>query len=68
MGTSQTVMFSLATICMYLVGKVSGMDRYIEDVERFPGWKGELPTQLDVQFDDSVGYSESGKVRCNVLY
>lgn len=55
--------FYLAFIFMCLVAIVSGMDQYIEDAERFPGWKGELPTQLNVQFDDSVGYSESGKVR-----
>lgn len=63
MGASQSMTFYLAFIFMCLVAIVSGMDQYIEDAERFPGWKGELPTQLNVQFDDSVGYSESGKVR-----
>ncbi|KAI8102424.1 hypothetical protein M9435_006025 [Picochlorum sp. BPE23] len=31
---------------------------YIEDAERFPGWKGELPNSFHVKVDDSVGYKE----------
>eukprot|EP00889_Picochlorum_renovo_P004771 jgi/Picre1/31801/NNA_007150.t1 len=31
---------------------------YIEDAERFPGWKGELPNSFHVTVDDSVGYKE----------
>jgi hypothetical protein len=33
---------------------------YIEDTERFPGWKGELPRAE--QFGPSVGFGESGRV------
>lgn len=32
---------------------------YIEDTERFPGWKGELPRAE--QFGPSVGFGESGR-------
>lgn len=33
---------------------------YIEDTDRFPGWKGELPRQAE---DNTIGYGEGGVVR-----
>jgi prolyl 4-hydroxylase len=35
---------------------------YIEDADRFPGWRGELPVSV-VEAHDSVGFGELGKVR-----
>lgn len=48
---------------------VSGMEQaYIEDAERFPGWKGELPNSFHVKVDDSVGYKEGGNVCLYFFY
>ena len=38
------------------------LDQYIEDADRFPGWRGELPSSIQVDVVDSVGYGELGKV------
>lgn len=38
-------------------------NEYIEDTDRFPGWKGELPQQQPLGGDPiTIGYGESGKV------
>ena len=43
--------------------------RYIEDEDRFPGWKGVLPSQLQQQptvqepAPETTGYGELGQVR-----
>ena len=53
--------------CIALKGLgVCALDTYIEDTDRFPGWKGELPTTADAEYRDSVGYGELGKVRQNL--
>jgi len=55
----------LAVICILLlvrIHEVNGLDQYIEDTDRFPGWKGELPNSLHVDYKDSVGLVEAGKV------
>lgn len=56
------------------LASVSAQDRYIEDNDRFPGWKGELPgnglTNDDGQLQAlsqattgvTVGYGENGVV------
>lgn len=36
--------------------------QYIEDTERFPGWRGELP-RMEVGVGDTVGFGELGQVR-----
>lgn len=51
--------FIVAHVC----GGVLGLDHYIEDAERFPGWKGALPKSLNVEVQDSTGFEEFGKVR-----
>ena len=35
---------------------------YIEDTDRFPGWKGELPQQQPLESAAMVGYGEAGQV------
>lgn len=56
------------TPCMLLMRLVSA-NRYIEDTDHFPGWKGELPTEPVVRkalsqhpTGETVGYGEDGKV------
>lgn len=39
------------------------LEQYIEDADRFPGWRGELPSTVQVDVHDSVGFGELGKVR-----
>ena len=54
-----------------LVLSVQAVERYIEDTDRFPGWKGELPNNpvdqeqaLSQQSTGrTTGYGEGGKVR-----
>ena len=46
------------------------VERYIEDTDRFPGWKGELPSLIDEATKalsqkptgKTIGYGENGKV------
>ena len=39
-------------------------DVYIEDTDRFPGWKGELPRAVEVEeAPNTIGYGEGGVVR-----
>lgn len=56
-------------LILFIASKhVSGMEQaYIEDAERFPGWKGELPNSFHVKVDDSVGYKEGENVRLYFL-
>ena len=37
------------------------LDSYIEDKDRFPGWRGELPNAQDFR-TDIVSYGEFGQV------
>lgn len=36
---------------------------FIEDPVRMPGWKGELPMELEEEVYDSRGFGELGEVR-----
>ncbi len=39
------------------------LDKYIEDTDRFPGWRGELPEHtIDLGVGDTVGFGELGQV------
>lgn len=50
------------TLCMLLSYKALALDKYIEDTDRFPGWRGELPSSIEeVAEDGSVGFGELGK-------
>lgn len=49
-------------------------NRYIEDTDHFPGWKGELPKEPSVPraldqrpTGETVGYGEDGKVLHNLI-
>ena len=45
------------------VGADTAKDMYIEDTDRFPGWKGELPrTAEEDGGPDTIGYGEGGVV------
>lgn len=44
-----------------VLGGTFALDQYLEDADRFPGWRGELPGSLHVAYQDSVGYGELGK-------
>jgi hypothetical protein len=54
---------AIISILLLGIGGVNGLEQYIEDADRFPGWKGELPNALHVDYKDSVGLVEAGKVR-----
>ena len=46
-----------------LVVSAAHANEYIEDTDRFPGWKGELPQQQPLADDPgTIGFGESGKV------
>lgn len=47
---------------LFFVSITCELDRYIEDTDRFPGWKGELPRAMEESLEDSVGFAELGKV------
>lgn len=48
------------------VNAAAKTNEYIEDTDRFPGWKGELPQQQPLGSDPvTIGYGESGKVSGN---
>lgn len=50
-----------------LVVSAAHANEYIEDTDRFPGWKGELPQQQPLADDPAtIGFGESGKVLCLV--
>lgn len=49
----------LLTVAVSTFGK--DLDRYIEDKDRFPGWRGELPNAQDFR-TDTVSYGEFGQV------
>jgi prolyl 4-hydroxylase len=52
---------AIVSILLLGIGRVNGLEQYIEDADRFPGWKGELPNALHVDYKDSVGLVEAGK-------
>ena len=50
-----------------LVVSAAHANEYIEDTDRFPGWKGELPQQQPLADDPAtIGFGESGKVLCHL--
>ena len=53
-------------VCVpFLLTAVLGIDKYIQDADRFPGWKGELPKAGQPGVELAVG--EHGKVYHHVL-
>jgi len=44
------------------VGADKAKDMYIEDTDRFPGWKGELPRTAEEDGPNTIGYGEGGVV------
>lgn len=65
MTMKHSFVFILVLLSM-LSNVVFGLDQYIEDADRFPGWKGTLPKSLNVELQTSVGFEEQGKVLCVV--
>ena len=62
---------SLAGLILLLGTAAARAERYIENSDRFPGWKGELPaepgikpnqTQAQTAPDNTVGFGELGQV------
>jgi prolyl 4-hydroxylase len=54
--------------CGVITNTALALDTYIEDTDRFPGWKGELPSVAHAEYTDgSVGYGEVGKVNTLLL-
>jgi hypothetical protein len=52
-----------------ITNTATALDTYIEDTDRFPGWKGELPSVAHAEYTDgTVGYGEVGKVRLHAFY
>ena len=52
-------------LLMYTAGGVgadTAKDVYIEDTDRFPGWKGELPRSAEEDGPNTIGYGEGGVV------
>ena len=70
MRVSQRLFACLAS-CLLLHATTGENERYIEDTDRFPGWKGELPSNVVDEATKAlsqhptgktVGYGENGKV------
>ena len=62
---------TLSVASALLAAGTTRAERYIENSDRFPGWKGELPaepgirpgqTQAQTTPDTSVGFGELGQV------
>lgn len=74
-----TCKFVLVLVLLQAALLAHGEERYIEDNDRFPGWKGELPGvgggvsggQPKALSQDrtgvTVGYGEDGVVRASIL-
>ena len=56
-------------VCGVITNTAIALDTYIEDTDRFPGWKGELPSVAHAEYTEgAVGYGEVGKVRsCSTI-
>ena len=54
--------YYITLVFVFLLSGCAGLDQYIEDVDRFPGWRGELPSTLLAEIHDSIGYGQLGKV------
>lgn len=59
----------LSVVSLLLAAGTTRAERYIENSDRFPGWKGELPAepgirpnQTQTTPDTSVGFGELGQV------
>jgi prolyl 4-hydroxylase len=51
----------VALAALLLLGAAWALEgQYIEDTERFPGWRGELP-RMDLGVGDTVGFGELGQ-------
>ena len=64
MGTRRRGLLPLLAVALVNAWVVAGLDKYIEDTDRFPGWRGELPGG-DAAADgpgDTVGFGELGQV------
>jgi len=55
--------FGIAFTIVLWITLVQGLEQFIEDKDRFPGWKGALPNSLHVELQDSVGIVDGGRVR-----
>jgi hypothetical protein len=71
----QWVVGALSVAAALALVHVTGANRYIEDADRFPGWKGELPKEPDSPkaldqkpTGETVGYGEDGKVRPGLVF
>ena len=53
----------LALLLAALLPAAQPLDRYIEDTDRFPGWRGELPGSVQEELGETVGFGELGRVR-----
>lgn len=58
----------LLLLLLIVVQLAAGLEKgaaFIEDADRFPGWRGELPSHLAAQAaqGDTVGFGELGQVR-----
>ncbi len=47
---------------MRVIGADTAKNMYIEDTDRFPGWKGELPRSAEEDGPNTIGYGEGGVV------
>lgn len=55
----------LLALALTLITCANSLERYIEDADRFPGWKGELPSIMHEEAEDgTVGFGELGRVSC----
>ena len=54
----------LGLLLVAILYPAHSLDKYIEDTDRFPGWRGELPEHVDVPTSDTVGFGELGQVCC----
>lgn len=52
----------LGLVVVGMLGSALCASKYIEDTDRFPGWRGELPGSLNAAFEDTTGYGELGQV------
>ena len=65
LGVNQSVLLTLCAAIMVAMKVVDAV--YIEDTDRFPGWKGELPQAVGEKGANTIGYGEGGVVRSPFL-
>lgn len=54
-------LYLLLLAASFQFGQCVRREKYIEDTDRFPGWKGELPTKDNLEGRGSVGFGLLGK-------